>query len=197
MLMKKTVMAVTLVIGMGGGHVEAGTITGKATASGVKDARNVVVYVDTIAGAQVTPPQDPATINQLHKEFVPHVLPILKGTPVTFHNSDALLHNVHLYLGRKSLANLAMPPGAKPLTKTFDQAGEITILCDIHPEMAAYILVLETPYWAVTGEDGRYRIADVPSGTYTLKTWHETLQPVSRTVSLQETEPVTVDLELK
>lgn len=188
-----SVLACTISLAVDAG---AGAITGTVTAYGVKDARHIVVYIDRIEGARFAPPAEAASINQRGKEFVPHVLPILKGGKVAFINNDALLHNVHLYLGRKSLANLATPAGAAPVTKTFDQLGEVAVLCDIHPEMSAYILVLETPYAAVTAEDGRYRIPDIPPGSYLLKTWHETLKPVSRAVSLQGEEPVTVDLHL-
>jgi len=178
-------------------EARAGTITGKVTASGVKDARNTVVYIDRIESQTFEPPAEPARIDQINKEFVPHVLPILKGGSVTFHNSDALLHNVHLFQGRRSLFNLATPAGAKPITKRFQEPGEVAVLCDVHPEMSAYIIVLETPYAAVTAEDGSYTIADVPPGTYALKTWHEKLKPVSKTVTLHGEQTATVDLELK
>lgn len=178
-------------------HADAGTLTGKVTAAGIKDIRDVVVYIDRIEGKTFEPPSEPSTIDQIKKAYVPHVLPILKGGSVTFLNSDALLHNVHAYRGRKSLFNQATPAGGKPLTKTFPEAGEVAVLCDVHPEMSAYILVLETPYAAVTDKDGHYTIADIPLGAYTLKTWHETLQPVSQTVSLHDDQPVTVNLELK
>lgn len=194
------VCAFTLLVWMMGGlraSAETGTIRGRVTTAGMKGVRDAVVYIDRVEGKTFDPPAEAAKIDQLKKEYVPHVLPIIKGSRVTFINSDALLHNVHVYQGRRSLFNLAMPPGGKPLTKTFQEVGEVSVLCNVHPEMSAYILVLETPYAAVTGEDGRYAIADIPPGTYTLKTWHETLQPVSQTVSLQGEQPATVDLELK
>ena len=178
-------------------NVSAGTITGKVTASAAKDARNVVVYIGRIAGKEFPAPTEPVVMQQINKEFIPHVLPILKGGSVRFSNSDSILHNVHLYQGRRSLFNLATPAGAKPITKTFHEPGEVAVLCDVHPEMSAYIIVLETPYAAVTAEDGRYEITGIPPGTYTLKTWHEKLKPVSKTVSLQGEQTETVDLELK
>ena len=178
-------------------EARAGTIAGKVTASGVKDARDAVVYIDRIEGKTFEPPTEPARIDQINKAFVPRVLPILKGRGVTFLNSDALLHSVHGYRGRTSLFNQAMPAGAKPMTKTFNEPGEVAVLCNVHPEMVAYIIVLETPYAAVTAADGRYEITNVPPGSYTLKTWHEKLTPVSKTVTIQGEQTVTVDLELK
>jgi len=195
---KRETFCVTLLVMIGVAvEANAGTITGKVTASGVKDARNVVVYIDRIAGKEFPAPPEPAVMQQVNKEFLPHVLAILKGGSVRFSNNDGILHNVHLYRGRRSLFNLATPAGAKPITKTFQEPGEIAVLCDIHPEMAAYLIVLETPYAAVTAEDGRYKLTDVPPGSHTLKTWHEKLKPVSQTVSLQGEQTVTVDLELK
>ena len=197
--MHKREMFCVMLLVMSGVAVEAsaGTITGKVTASGVKDARNVVVYIDRIAGKEFPAPTKPAVMQQINKEFIPHVLPILKGGSVSFSNSDSILHNVHLYQGRRSLFNLATPAGTKPITETFRESGEMAVLCDVHPEMSAYIIVLETPYAAVTDADGHYEIADVHPGSYTLKTWHEKLKLVSKTVTLQGEQTATVDLELK
>lgn len=176
---------------------QAGTITGKVTASGVKDARDTVVYIDRIAGVEFPAPPTPAELRQINKEFIPHVLPILKGGSVSFSNSDGILHNVHLYQGRRSLFNLATPAGAAPITKTFRELGEVAVLCNVHPEMSAYILVLETPYAAVAAEDGHYTIADVPPGTHVLKTWHEQLTPVATAVTVEGENTVEVNVELK
>lgn len=178
-------------------EARAGTITGTVTASGVKDARDTVVYIDRIEGAEFPTPATPAELRQINKEFIPHVLPIMKGGSVRFSNSDGILHNVHLYQGRRSLFNLATPAGAKPITKRFQEPGEVAVLCDVHPEMSAYIIVLETPYAAVTAADGHYEIAGVPPGSYTLKIWHEKLKPVSTTLTIQGEQTVTVDLALK
>jgi len=175
----------------------AGTITGKVTAFGAKDARDVLVYIDRIEDVEFPAPATPAELRQINKEFIPHVLPIVKGGSVSFSNSDGILHNVHLYQGRRSLFNLATPAGAKPITKTFREPGEVAVLCDVHPEMSAYIIVLETPYTAVTAEDGSYTIAGVPPGTYILKTWHEKLKPVTTAVTVEGESTVEVNVELK
>ncbi|MBI4431335.1 MAG: carboxypeptidase-like regulatory domain-containing protein [Candidatus Omnitrophica bacterium] len=175
----------------------AGTITGKVTSLLVKDTHHTVVYIDRIEGKTFDPPPDPGVIDQINKEFVPHVLPILKGGSVSFHNTDSFLHNIHTYQGRRTLFNVAVLGGGKPITKTFHEAGKVSVLCDVHPEMAAYILVLETPYSAVTDEEGQYKIDNVPSGSYTLKTWHETLEAVSQPVTIQSNETIELNLELE
>ena len=175
----------------------AGTIAGEVTSQVVKDTRDTVVYIDRIEGKTFPPPTEPAVIDQINKEFVPHVLPILVGSRVTFRNGDALLHNVRTVRGRKSLFNLATPAGGPPITKTFREPGEVAVLCNIHPEMAAYIIVLETPYAAVTDEQGRYELVGIPEGTYRLSTWHEKLKPTSQTVTVQGNESVEVHIELK
>ncbi|OGX28996.1 MAG: hypothetical protein A3B78_04150 [Omnitrophica WOR_2 bacterium RIFCSPHIGHO2_02_FULL_67_20] len=178
-------------------EARAGTIRGAVTASGVKDARDTLVYIDRIEGKEFPAPTTPAELRQINKEFIPHVLPIVKGGSVSFSNSDGILHNVHLYRGRRSLFNLATPAGASPITKIFREPGEVAVLCDVHPEMSAYILVLETPYAAVTTEDGSYTIAGVPPGAYVLKTWHEKLKPVTTAVTVEGESAVEVNVELK
>lgn len=192
----RTALGIFLVLGLAGGAAEAGTISGTVTAP-LKTTEGIVVYIDRIEGQTFDPPPEPVRLDQRNKEFLPHVLSLLKGSAIAFHNSDAFLHNVHGYRGRRSVFNLAVPPSnGKPITKTLDEPGEVLLLCDVHPEMTAYILVTETPYAAVTGADGHYAISDVPPGTYTLKTWHEQLKPVVQTVMVGAA-PLEVNLLLK
>lgn len=190
------IVVVLVVIGLAV-ETSAGTITGQVTSRLVKDTRNTVVYIDQIEGKTFEPPPDPMVIDQINKEFVPHVLPILKGGSVSFRNTDSFLHNVHTYQERRTLFNVAVLGGGKPITKTFHEVGKVAVLCDVHPEMAAYVIVLETPYSAVTDEDGRYKIDNVPSGSYTLKTWHEKLEAVSQPVTIQAGETIELDFELQ
>lgn len=191
------IAAVLVLLGLAPHTAAAGTIAGQVTSRLVKDTRDTVVYIDRIEGKTFTPPTEPMVIDQINKEFVPHVLPILVGSRVTFRNSDVLFHNVRTVRGRKSLFNLATPAGGPPITKTFHEPGEVALLCNIHPEMAAYIIVLETPYAAVTDEQGHYEMVGIPEGTYRLSTWHEKLKPASTTVTVQGEEPAVVNIELK
>jgi len=136
-------------------------------------------------------------MDQKNLPFVPHVLPILIGTTVDFVNGDGVLHNLHAFLGRETLFNVAMPKFLKKKSMAFQREGVVLLLCDVHKEMSAYIVVLQNPFFAVTNERGEFVIKDIPPGSYTLRTWHEKLKPQSRQVQLKEGDEVTVDFQLR
>ncbi|OGX37829.1 MAG: hypothetical protein A3C36_05935 [Omnitrophica WOR_2 bacterium RIFCSPHIGHO2_02_FULL_52_10] len=173
----------------------ASTITGTVTWRGAQDKKDAVVYLEGVPG-EFPPAEEPHEMNQREKVYIPHVLPILKGEQVKFMNNDPLLHNVHVYFGRDTLFNLAMIKSSRPLVKTFDRAGEHVVLCDVHPEMEAWIIVLENPYFAVTDENGNYKIENVPTGTHTLKVWHKKLKSHSENVTVNEAETSEVNVTL-
>jgi plastocyanin len=178
---------------------QAGDIKGKVTASGMKSAKNVAVYIDTIPGKAFEAPAKSVLMDQKHLEFVPHVLAVLKGTTVDFLNSDATLHNVfwpNIGGNRKLAGNLGTWPQGQHKSFTFDSLGAAPLLCNVHPEMSAYVVVVPTPYFAVTDSAGDYEIKDVPPGQYTLKTWSEEGKPASQSVDVSGT-TTTVDLTIR
>ena len=135
--------------------------------------QNLAVYLKGIKG--VYDLQHPtAVIDQEDKVFIPHLLPVQKGQKVIFKNSDPLSHNVHVYWGRRSMFNSVqgiesshewVPP----------RTGQYVILCNIHTEMSAFLLVLDHPFFAIVDspEDSKkassqFKIQDIPEGTYTL-----------------------------
>lgn len=149
-----------------------GMIRGTITVPGAADSGDAVVYIDKIPGQTFAPPARPVVLDQLQLTFVPHVLPVLVGTTVAFPNSDEVRHNVFSPSPAK-LFNLGTYTHGVSRSVTFDKPGEVALLCNVHPEMSAYIVVVETPYFAVTGRDGTFEIRGVPPGSYTLKVWHE------------------------
>lgn len=155
-----------------GGAALAGDITGKVTVSGLRSAHNVVVYIDgNFPGGN-----GHATIDQRKMTFSPHVLVVQKGTTVEFLNSDPLGHNVYWPSvgGNKGLANnLGTWPQGQKKSFTFNNPGAVPLLCNVHPEMAAYIIVVPSPYFAQTDGAGNFVIRGVPPGHYTIKTWAE------------------------
>ena len=181
----KTLAAITCAVTFASAG-RAGEIKGKVSVQGIKSPENIAVYVDAVPGKKFDPPADHVAIDQRKMNFNPHVTVVVQGTTVDFVNSDAVGHNVYWPSigGNKKLAhNLGTWPKGEKKSFQFTDLGSATLLCNVHPEMNAFLVVVPTPYFAVTDSDGAYEIKDVPPGTYTLKTWSEdgkvTTQPVT------------------
>ncbi len=144
-------------------------------------ARDVVVYLESDKKAAPLPR---AIIDQRDKTFIPHVTVVTAGTTVQFPNHDFVFHNVFAYFNAKKF-DLGMYPRGATKTVTFDKKGLVSLLCNIHSEMSAYILVVDTPYYAVTDKQGRYQIKDVPAGTYVLHAWHESGAGAVKTLTVK------------
>lgn len=176
----------------------AGAISGTVTAKSEKDAANAVVYVETVKDMKAEPPEKPALMDQQSLTFVPHVLPVLAGTTVEFRNSDDVAHNVFSpdkCAGAFNLGTWA-PGGSK--THAFKQAGCVaTILCIVHPDMEAYVVVLQNPYFATPGADGTFTIPGVPAGKYTLEVWSEKFAAEPVQITVPATGTVKADFHLK
>ncbi len=154
----------------------AGEIKGKLTAQGLRSPEHIAVYIDAIPGKTFPAPAQHVVMDQRKMTFVPHVLVVLKGTTVDFLNSDSVGHNVYWpsISGNKKLSqNLGTWPQGQKKSFTFDHLGAASLLCNVHPEMSGYVVVVPTPYFAVTDKEGHFLIKDVPPGKYTLKTWSE------------------------
>jgi len=126
-----------------------------------------------------------AQMDQKDKEFVPSVLPIVKGTTVKFVNSDPFFHNV-FSSSRMKAFNVSQEKVGDSSSVLFDKVGIVPIRCHIHASMKAYIIVLPNPYFAVTNSNGLFRISNVPAGTYTIKVWSEHGAPQSQTVQVPD-----------
>lgn len=175
----------------------AGTITGHVESKGVRTNQWAVVYIDTIEGKDFPAPKEPVLCDQRGKEFVPHVLPVLKETTVDFLNSDAFLHNVFSPDEAADEFNLGSWGQGEKRSFTFNKLGEAVVLCNLHPEMEGWIVVLPTPYFAVTDENGDYAIENVPEGTHTLKTWHKKLSSSQVEVTVVFSGETNIDFTLK
>ncbi len=172
----------------------AGTITGTIKARGVRDARNVVVYLENAEGV-FDPPEEKPIVDQKNLIFIPHILPVLKGTTVQFSNSDSVQHNV-FSPSKCCKFNLGTYGSGIVREVTFDKTDAVALLCNVHAEMSAYVVVLQNPYFALTGPDGVFTIKDVPPGSYTIKTWHEKLKKQKENVTVVKGEQSTIDFRL-
>ncbi|MGB9083483.1 MAG: carboxypeptidase regulatory-like domain-containing protein [Terriglobales bacterium] len=150
----------------------AGTISGKI--SGVSGES--VVYVEAPAGKTFPAPTQEPVIDHKGLMFQPHITAVQVGTTVQFLNSDNVAHNVFWSSvgGNKKLThNLGTWPKGDKRPFKFDNPGAVPLLCNVHPEMAGYVVVSPTPYFAVTDKSGAYKIENVPDGSYTVTAWHE------------------------
>ena len=147
-----------------------------------------VVYVDAIAGKTFPAPKDRPVMDQKGLMFSPHILVVQQGTTVDFLNSDNVQHNA-FWAGingdKKAGHNLGTWPKGEKRAFTFSKPGVVPIFCNVHPEMAAYMIVSPTPYFAETDDSGNYKIKDVPDGTYTLTTWHEGAKTQSKPLTVR------------
>lgn len=174
--------------------VEMATITGKITARGVRSSENVVIYLEEVKG-DFKPPKKNAVMDQKNLIFIPHVLPVLVGTTVDFPNNDDVRHNV-FSPKKENKFNLGTYASGVVRKVTFEKPGIAPLLCNVHAEMSAFIIVLKNPYFAVSNREGIFEIKDVPPGTYTIKTWHEKLKEHKQEIIVPETGIVNLDLKL-
>jgi plastocyanin len=163
----------------------AGSISGKV--SGVSGES--VVYVDAIQGKTFPAPTDHPVMDQKGLLFQPHIMVVQQGTTVDFLNSDKVAHNVFwpsLMQGSKKLPgkNLGTWPQGEKRPFKFDQPGVASLLCNVHPEMAGYIVVSPTPYFAKTDKSGDYKIDNVPDGQYNVVAWHEGAKNSTKAVAV-------------
>lgn len=159
----------------------AGDVLGQATLTGKTPARDAVIFLES--ADKKTIPAVKAVVDQRDKTFSPHVSVVPVGSSIQFPNNDTIFHNVFAYFDAKRF-DLGMYPRGKSKTQRFDKPGLVAVLCNVHSEMSAYIYVVDTPYYAMTDRSGKFRIAGVAPGTYTLKAWHETGAVATRTITV-------------
>lgn len=160
------------------------------------DRRRVVVYLESAprhAFSDLVPGR--ARMDQRGQTFVPHVLAVTAGTTVDFPNNDKTFHNV-FSLSRVRTFDLGRFAPGRNGSVRFDRPGIVPIFCDIHSHMNAYVLVFGHPYFAVSDENGRYTIDDVPAGTYALAVWSELGTAQTRRVTVGEGAVVEADFRV-
>jgi plastocyanin len=140
-----------------------------------RDQSGVVVALQPLSGHAEPAPMR-ARMLQKNKTFSPHVLAVTAGSTIDFPNADPIFHNAFSNFNGQVFDIGLYPPG-KSRAVVFRRAGVVRVFCNIHPAMSAVIVVLDTPYFAVTDREGRYRIPDVPPGMYRRTVFHERATP--------------------
>jgi len=137
-----------------------------------KEIRNVVVYLADIRAGRKTP-SDPVIIDNIMCAFEPLVSIGYSGNVVINKNTDPVLHNSHGYIRGRTIYNIAIPEQGMDIERKMRRIGLMTLKCNPHPWMRAYVFILNHPYAAVTDEEGRFSIGDIPAGSYEVRAWHE------------------------
>jgi len=160
---------------------------------------NAFVYLKTgLEGKVFETPTIPVTIVQSGCWFSPHVFGLQTGQPMQVVNADPVTHNIHPLAQINRAWNHSQGPGDPPITRRFTKPEVmVSIKCNIHSWMHAYVGVLPHPYFAVTKVDGSFTIPDLPPGTYTLSVWQEKLGTQDHTITVAAHQSVTADFIYK
>ncbi|HEX4959520.1 MAG TPA: hypothetical protein VF173_01680 [Thermoanaerobaculia bacterium] len=167
---------------------------GKAPDRG-SDVRQAVVIYEPASPQPVKVPAEPFEMVTKHKELVPRVLVVPRGSRVRFPNQDPILHNV-FSVSAPNQFDLGLYKAGPGKEKKFDSGGVVRVYCNVHHDMVAYILVLDTPYSASPGAGGDFVLTGLPRGPGKLTVWHEQAEPWTGAVEVPQKAPLQIGLEI-
>ena len=175
----------------------AGTVRGQVEVieKGGKRASDLADAVVWVEGPKVKPRPSSATITMKGKGFAPRVAVVPVGGTVEFPNQDPVFHNVFSVSGENRF-DLDLYKRPRSGAWAFRHPGLVRVYCNIHPQMSAYVLVRDNPFWARPSADGRFEIPDVPAGAWVVKAWHERAGDASQAVTVPEGGTLDVALAL-
>jgi hypothetical protein len=159
---------------------------------------NAVVYLADVAKGKTWPAETkkPAELDNLKCRFVPDVQ-VIRAGPLVVINSDPILHNTHGYYGNRTAFNMALPNQGQRIPTELTRTGTARIDCDAHGWMEGWIYVVDNPYYAITGPDGKFKITDVPPGTYKMVAVQSFTGPNELSVTVAGGKPTNLTIELK
>jgi plastocyanin len=153
------------------GHLLAASLEVQVRDPSGQPVADAVIYATPAAGSSDVKTKKTVAVEQVDREFVPYVSVIQTGTTVTFPNRDPIMHHVYSFSPAKTF-EIKLYTGKSPSEIRFDKPGIITLGCNIHDWMIAYILVVSTPYFAKTDARGVAVVRDVPAGSFEVRAWH-------------------------
>ena len=176
-----------------------GTNTAETVVADKGNLANVFVYVkDGLGNRTFDIPKDAVTINQEGCKYHPHVLGVMANQNIEIKNDDPTTHNIHPTPKDNREWNESQPPKAAPLEKNFAREEiMLPVKCNQHPWMKMYVNVVKSPFYAITGADGKYEIKGLPPGDYTLGFVQEKLGEQDQKVTLAAKDSKTVDATFK
>lgn len=185
----------------GADPVRVGVVKGSITVGG-KPSGEVVVSVEGVGKANLKAQisdlkSKKAVVDQRELGFVPRVSAVLVGSTVEFPNNDKTFHNVFSNSEAKRF-DLGLYASGKSRSVVLDKAGVVKVLCNVHPNMEAYVVVKNHPYYAVTNSRGNYSLNGIPLGKYRLEVWHPDFGvKVVPFALVREGEVLALDVEMK
>ncbi|MBI2876235.1 MAG: carboxypeptidase regulatory-like domain-containing protein [Candidatus Tectomicrobia bacterium] len=160
-----------------------------------KEIKNAVVYLANISQGKAMDETDPV-LDQKGCKYVPHVMVMPAGGKIWIQNSDGILHHIHLHSRIISPISYTFPKFKKKIAMVIEHAEIIPVRCDVHGWMKGVIVAAGHPYYAVTNDNGAFRLTDVPPGKYQVKVWHETLGEQTREIEVTSGADAHVHFEL-
>jgi len=167
-------------------------LTGTVHANG-RPKGDAVVWLEPASGQPAAQPAKPrkVVLDQRTSTFFPHVLAVQVGTTVDLPNNDRVFHNVFSFHDGKKF-DLGLYPVGTNRRVTFDHSGLSRIFCNIHPNMAAYVMAVDSPYFGVSDSQGRFTIASVPPGSYTYHAWRAGAPEVTGAATVEAGKPLEI-----
>ena len=175
MLIKKTLLLITLIIPISSFAEDFSVIVNSASGKNIKDA----VVTLTSKNKRKLKTGTTYVIDQINKTYVPHVTIIPAGNKISFPNKDNIRHHVYSFSETKKF-ELPLYEGTPTSPVTFNKSGIAVLGCNIHDWMRAYIFISDTPYYGLSGESGSVTIKNIPKGKYSLRVWHPRLKNKSK-----------------
>lgn len=160
--------------------------------------KNAVVIVEAVKRGKAMPAAaQNAELDQSKCEYSPHVQVMAVNSEIALRNSDPILHNVQFFEGDNSLFNIAQPVQGQINKRKIEKAGTIYVECAVHGWMQGNVVVVDNPYYAVTDENGKFLITDLPPGNYRVKVFHEYLGEMTSDVTVTGKTAAALDMDLK
>ncbi len=177
----KTLTLAIAVVSLATG-AKASDVLGRVQLASGRTGANAVVYLE---GGPKSAPLLHSVVDQRNREFIPHISVVTVGTTVDFPNNDTVFHNVFAEYKAKRF-DLGMYPRGSRKRQTFDKPGLVAMMCSVHSEMGAFIMVVDTPYYTIADREGKFTLNNVKPGNYTLKVWHESGQVESEAITVTD-----------
>lgn len=155
-----------------------------------------VTVKEGLGDQKFAPPKTPVIVEQKGCRFEPHVFGVMAGQDVKFRNGDPLMHIVHVVPKNNKEFGFSQETPGEERVKVFANKELVRVFCDVHQWMVSWAHVVDHPFYAVTGPDGKFTMKNLPPGKYTIEVWHEKYKPVTQEIEVKAKETKTAAFEL-